>query len=187
VYHQENKTYRNAKDYTPKNRMTYRVLYTIKYRCLSGRKKGKICEVEMYADSIKEARLHFNLDWKQEKIISIKKNDAYNKNAKFKNETMAKKKKYTKSKAKYTKAKNTQKGTARSTKKYKVVMMKPSKTKIKKMFTSKRTEISPKIISFAKSCGCRVMWQVYTYRPSLKAYRLVKTGSATQSTSRVRA
>ena len=98
---------------------------------------------------------------------------------------MAKMKKYVKKK--YSKSMNTIKGTARSTKKYKVVMMKPSKTKIKKMFTSKRTDISPKIVSFAKSCGCRVMWQVYTYRPSLKAYRLTKSGSATQSTSRVRA
>lgn len=126
----------------------------------------------------------FNLRWEK---VKPKKTKKTKKSKKAKTKTMARKKRsYTK---KYTKSKskNTQKGTARSTKKYKVVMMKPSKTRIKKMYTSKRTEISPKIISFAKSCGCRVMWQVYTYRPSMKAYRLVKSGSATKSTTRVRA
>jgi hypothetical protein len=174
VYKNENKTYRNANDYTPKNR-NMKKKYILYFKD-GNHKYYFITYQKSLNDAIDEGNEMSSHSY--DTFIKAK----YVSNEKPKYKTMAKKKRYTKSKSK-----NTQRGTAKSTKKYKVVMMKPSKTKIKKMYTSKRTEISPKIISFAKSCGCRVMWQVYTYRPSLKAYRLVKSGSATKSTSRVRA
>tara|TARA_B100000768_G_C11284083_1_gene380732 strand:+ start:4986 stop:5444 length:459 start_codon:yes stop_codon:yes gene_type:complete len=76
------------------------------------------------------------------------------------------------------KRKNTQTGTAMSTKKYKLVMMKKSANKPMKSgikFTSASGDAVNKMITaFRKKCGCAIKWQLYTYRSSLKAYRLSK-------------
>lgn len=92
---------------------------------------------------------------------------------------MAKKTKYKKMVNKASsKRKNTQTGTAMSTKKYKLVMMKksakkPTKAGIK--FTSASGDaVNKMIVAFRKKCGCAIKWQLYTYRSSLKAYRLSK-------------
>lgn len=98
---------------------------------------------------------------------------------KLKNKTMVNKRTYKKMVNKASsKRKNTQTGTAMSTKKYKLVMMKksakkPTKSGIK--YTSASGDaVNKMIIAFRKKCGCAIKWQLYTYRKSLKAYRLSK-------------
>jgi hypothetical protein len=159
--------------------MANTVLYTIKYKCLSGAKKGKVCDVEMFAATVKEARMYFRKGWKKESIISIKKNVAYNNNARIKNKAMVNKRTYKKMINKSSsKRKNTERGTAMSTKKYKIVMMKrsakkPTKSGIKYTSASP-TAVNKMITDFRKKCGCAIKWQLYTYRSSLRAYRLSK-------------
>lgn len=42
-------------------------------------------------------------------------------------------------------------------------------------FTSASGDAVNKMITaFRKKCGCAIKWQLYTYRSSLKAYRLSK-------------
>ena len=96
-----------------------------------------------------------------------------------KTKTMAKKRIYKKMVNKASsKRTNSETGTAMSTKKYKLVMMKksamkPNKSGIK--FTSASgTAVNKMITDFRKKCGCAIKWQLYTYRTSLKAYRLSK-------------
>jgi hypothetical protein len=158
-------------------------LYTIKYKCLSGYKKGKTCEVEMFAYSIKEAKEHFKLDSKDEKIISIKPTyNQYVDNKTYRNpkqytpkynlNKMKKSKKYKKAAAK--------KGTAKSKKLWKLIIMpKGSYVKskeISKTYLDKGKEktVNTKIKNYAKKCGCGVMWVLLKQNYKSKSFKLYK-------------
>ncbi len=70
---------------------------------------------------------------------------------------------------------NTQTNTARSKKQYKLVLVK-SKTNIVKKYTNSTKEINTFITNGRKSFS-RLKWYLYTYRPSLKAYRISRKSS----------
>ena len=137
-------------------------------------------------DYLKTVTLDPNMDIGRQ-LESIFNTEAYNlqvervkpKKANYtKTKTMARKTYKKMSYKKTSKRKNSERGTAMSTKKYKIVMMKrsakkPTKSGIK--FTSaSSTAVNKMITDFRKKCGCAIKWQLYTYRSSLKAYRLSK-------------
>tara|TARA_B110000902_G_scaffold14821_1_gene17564 strand:- start:1187 stop:1447 length:261 start_codon:yes stop_codon:yes gene_type:complete len=66
------------------------------------------------------------------------------------------------------------KGTARSTKKYKLVLVRS--TKITKEYTSSTADVN-RSIKAARYVNGSIKWYLFTYRPSLKAYRLYKKSS----------
>lgn len=78
---------------------------------------------------------------------------------------------YKTKKRKSAKAKNMQKNTARSSKRWKLVLV-AGKSYIKKMYSNSTKEIN-NMIKLGRKRGS-LKWYLYSYRPSMKAYRLSK-------------
>lgn len=101
----------------------------------------------------------------------------YSKKQKRQIETMARKRK-TRS---YTKSKTAKKGTARSKKMWKLIMV-STDGDLKKAYVERGKEktVNTKITNFRKSCGCGVAWQLYkrtNVGRGQYSYKLAKSSS----------
>lgn len=77
--------------------------------------------------------------------------------------------------AKKSKTKNPVTNTARSAKKYKLVLIK-SASNIAKKYTNSTKDVNT-FITKARKTSRSLKWSLYTYRPSIKSYRLSKKSS----------